>query len=159
MTAPAVETVLDAFVSRVEAIVPTLRTNTRFRRSPENAEASEAPTRSGLRQFDVDVLGGGDDSNEGRGVQNVGSADRTVSLLLSISYPAPGRAERALEKVIASDAELVLRAVGRSANWVSSPSAPVRRAVCRWTVNRSALQSGAEIILEVTVDVQYRDTE
>lgn len=159
MAAPAIEQVVDALVARISAIAPSLRPTTKFRRSQETAEAQQEPSRSSFRQFDVDVQRGADDSNEGRGVQNVGLADRTATFLVSVSYPSVGRAERGLEKVIASDAELLLRAVGRAANWVLAPTAPVHRAICRWTVNRSYLEADGALVLEVTIDVQYRDTE
>lgn len=152
MTAPAIAEAIDAIVERVEAIDPTISPESPFWRRSEKTPAT-TKTRRG---FDVDFQGHPRDlSNEGLGVQTHGLADRIARLDLVVEYPI-ARAERALETTLAVDSELLLRALGRSAVWTSTP---VRRCQARTTVDRSGIEEGGVLLLVVTVDVQYRDSE
>lgn len=159
MAVPAISSAIDAVVAKVEAIVPTIDPGRPFRRTGETAPAT---TGAGRRLFDVDFGALRDQSNEGAGVQNVGVADRAATIALAIVYPL-GRAEKTLETVLAVDAELVLRALGRSANWAGTV---VRRVQARAAVDRSEVEiltdAGAQpgyLYLVVTCEVFYRDSE
>jgi hypothetical protein len=152
MSAPAIEQVIVALVERLEAVQPSLRTNVPFRRSSEILSDSETPATACTRRFNVDVLSGQDDSQEGAGVQNAGVADRRVQVAVRVAYER-GRKEKALEDLIASDAEWAMRALARSADWSGSP---VQRATCRWNVDRSDTQ---KLFLVLNLEVRYRDTE
>ncbi len=161
MADPAIQAAIEAVIAAVEAVIPTIDPSTRFRRKNETAPAS---TRAGKRLFDFATGGLRDDSNEGRAgsVQNVGKADRTASVTLRIEYPL-GRSEKALEMTLAVDAELLLRAIGRSAVWTGTP---VRRVSARATVDRTetvilteAGSTPGQLVLAVAADIQYRDTE
>ena len=156
MAAPAITDAIAAVVARVEAIAPTVEPAARFRRFGEAAPPS---TRT-KRGFDVEFMGHTRDiSNEGQGIQTHGQADRVARLDLVVEYPA-GRQEKALETTLAVDSELLLRALGRSAVWTSTP---VRRCTARTTVDRQGAEGEdglpGVILLVVTVDVQYRDIE
>lgn len=156
MTAPAITAAIDAVVSRVEAIAPTIDPSSPFRRYSE-----KAPFTTKIRRlFDVGFLGHARDlSNEGQGVQTAGLSDRTARFLLEIGYPV-GNAERALETTLAVDSELILRALGRSAVWTGTP---VRRCTITTDVDRSEARgepaAPGVIRLVATVNVTYRDTE
>jgi hypothetical protein len=161
VSAPAITSAIDAVVARIEAITPTIDAEQTFRRLGEVAPAS---TRAGKRLFDFDFGALRDLSNEGQGVQNPGLADRLATVEFVIDYPI-ARAERALETTIAIDAELVLRALGRSANWTGTT---VRRVVASTVVDRN---DSAEVPIEgggtqpgvlhlvVTAAITYRDAE
>lgn len=159
MAAPAISAAIEAVLAKVEAITPTIDQGQKFRRTDETAPFT---TRGGKRLFDFDFGALDDLSNLGRGVQNPGLADRTASVALQIAYPL-ARAEKALETTLAVDAELVLRALGRSANWAGTV---VRRVVARAAVDRSDAQIETEagpmpgsLYLVVSADITYRDSE
>lgn len=150
MTAPAITDAITAVVSRVEAITPTIEPAARFRRVSETVP-STTRTRRG---FDVEFQGHPRDlSNEGQGTQTQGLADRIARIDLVVEYPI-ARSEAALETTLAVDSELLLRALGRSAVWTSTP---VRRCQVRTTVDRTAIEESGVLLLVVSVDVQYRD--
>jgi hypothetical protein len=156
MAAPAVQAALEALLAKVEAIVPTIDPSDRFRRRGERAPAS---TRAGKRLIDLEAQGHPRDlSNEGAGVQAPGLADRIAAVDLVVEYPL-GRAEKQLETTVMVDSELLLRAVGRSANWAGTP---VRRVQARSRVDRpdAAAGEGPGVLkLVVSVEITYRDTE
>lgn len=157
MTAPAISGVIDALIEKVEAITPTIDEGRRFRRSDERAPPT---TRNGKRLFDVEFEGHPRDlSNEAAGRQTVGQAERIARLSVDVGYPV-GRSEKDLETTIAVDSELLLRALGRSANWAGTS---IQRAVARTTVDRSEIEAVEDapglIHLRVAVDVQYVDVE
>jgi hypothetical protein len=157
MAAPAITAVLASLVAKVEAISPVVDPTQKFRRVSERAPA----TTQTKRLFDVEFRGHPrDPSNEGRGVQTVGLSDRVAALDLVITYGI-GNNEKALETTIAVDSELVLRALGRSANWAGTA---IQRAQARSSVDRtlSSPETGEGtglLQLVVSVDVQYRDQE
>lgn len=156
MAAPAITAAIAAVVARVEAIVPTVEAASRFRRFGEVTP----PTTRTRRGFNVEFQGHPRDlSNEGAGVQTQGQADRVARIDLLIEYPV-GRKERELEGTLAIDSELLLRALGRSAVWTTTP---VRRCTPRTSIDRTAEEGDdgtpGVILLVVTVDVQYRDLE
>lgn len=158
MAAPAVQAALEAVVARIEAITPTIDATTAFAR--KTIERVPSSTRARKRLFDVDFEGVRDLSNEGSGVQAPALADRVATFTVRIDYAA-ARAERALELTMAVDAELVLRALGRSAGWAGTP---VRRVVARASVERDQVEPapgmGTGVLkLAVTADVTYRDAE
>jgi hypothetical protein len=158
MPAPAVQAAIEAVLAKVEAIVPTIDPSATFRRRGETAPGT---TKAGKRWFDLQAAGHPRDlSNEGAGVQAPGLADRIASVTLLVDYPV-GRSEKALEMTMMVDSELLLRALGRSANWAGTP---VRRVVARTTIERDILEpttgQGLNLIrLTVTAEIQYRDTE
>lgn len=157
MADPAIQSVIEAVISAVEGISPTIDPGTRFRRKGETAPAS---TRAPKRLINVEFQGHPEDSsNEGRGTQAPGLADRIVRLDLRVEYPV-ARSERALELAMAVDSELVLRALARSSAWVGTP---VRRVVATTTVEREIElvqgQGTSVLTLVVAATVQYRDTE
>jgi hypothetical protein len=158
---PAISSAIDAVVAKLEAITPTIDAAQEFRRRGEKAPPT---TRAGKRSFDFGFVGMRDLSNEGApgGVQNPGKADRTASIAITIDYPL-ARAEKALETTMAVDSELVLRALGRSANWAGTV---VQRVVAKTTVNRASSELLIEdqvqpgfLRLVVTAEIQYRDSE
>lgn len=153
---PKVLEALDAIVAKVEAIVPTIDPAARFRRSSEKTPPT---TKAGKRLFDVDFQGHPRDlSNEGQGVQNPGIADRIATFTISIDYPL-ARNEKALEATTAVDSELVLRALGRSANWNGTPVQIVRATSAMRTDQAEDGMGAGFRVLVVTADVQYRDRE
>src|SRR6266496_3536072 len=120
---PAIQAAIEAVLATVEAIVPTIEPATTFRRKSEKVNAT---TRAPKRLFDLQARGHPRDlSNEGSGVQNPGVADRIAAVDLVVEYSA-ARVERALEMTMMVDSELVLRALGRSANWAGTPVRRVR---------------------------------
>lgn len=151
--APALELVTAALVSRLVAIGPTTEIRTRFERSSEQVASEALAAKSCLRKFNVDPLDGLDESQEGNGngVQNAGLSDQLARFRISIAYPR-ARQEKHIEDVLVSDAGHALRALARSADWNGTP---VRRAVCRWTVDR--MSSSDKLFLVLTLAVQYRD--
>lgn len=156
MATPAITSAIDTVVAKVEAIVPTIDPAARFARYSEKAPF----TTKVRRLFDVDFLGHTRDlSNEGQGVQTAGLSDRTARIDLVVGYPI-GNDERALETRMAVDSELILRALGRSASWGTTP---VRRCTVTTAVDRSEAEGTGEqpgtMRLVATVNVTYRDTE
>lgn len=152
--APAIEQVIQALVDRMQDLVPSLRPTERFRRSSEVVSAVEAPARAAFRAFNLDVLDGQDDSQEGRGgVVSVGCGDHTARVQLACAY-SKGRNERDLETLVPSDADIILRGLARSANWTGTP---VLRSTARWRIDRE--RAADRWLLFVTLTVQYRDTE
>jgi hypothetical protein len=158
MAAPAVKAALEAVIAKIEAIAPIVDAGTPFRRQDERAPSS---TRQRRRLFDLQAGGHPRDlSNEGAGVQNPGLADRIAAVTFLIEY-ALGRNERELEMLLMQDSELVLRAIGRSANWAGTP---VRRVVAKTSIDRSSAEpmpgEGAGFLtLVVEAEITYRDTE
>jgi hypothetical protein len=152
MAAPAIEQVIAALVSRLEAVVPSLHAAKRFRRSDESLSIDELPGKAGMRWFNLDVASGQDDSQEADGVQNVGLADRRARFQIRVLYPL-GRQESSLELVLASDAEWGMRALARSASWAGTP---IQRATCRWSIDRTKPE---RVLLVLALEVQYRDAE
>jgi hypothetical protein len=154
--APAVQSAIEAVLAKVEAIGPTIDSGQQFRRVDEKAPLT---TRGGKRLFEFDFGAMRDLSNEGAGVQNAGLADRVASVVIAIGYPL-ARAEKTLETTLAVDSELVLRALGRSANWAGTV---VRRVVARTAIDRTDAEatevSPGIVYLLVSADIFYRDTE
>jgi hypothetical protein len=158
MAAPAVQAALETVLASIEAITPTIDADQLFTR--KRVERTAATTRAPKRRFDVDFGSMRDLSNEGEGVQSPGLADRSATFTIRIDYAA-ARSERALETTMAVDAELVLRALGRSANWAGTP---VRRVVAQTAVERSEVvpvpgAGTATLALVVTAEITYRDAE
>lgn len=159
MAAPAISAAIAAVLAKVEAITPTIDPAQAFRRSSETAPPS---TRAGKRRFDFDMGALRDLSNEGAGTQAPGIADRLATVAITIAYPL-ARAEKALETTLAVDAELVLRALGRSASWAGTV---VRRAQARAAIDRTDAEvlgdagpKPGHLYLIVTCDILYRDSE
>lgn len=158
MAEPAVQAAVEAVIAKVEAIVPTIDPASSFRRRSEKAPPS---TRAGKRWFDLQASGIPRDlSNEGSGPQRPGVADRVARLELLIDYPV-ARAERTLEMTMLVDSELLLRAVGRSANWAGTP---VHRVVASTSVQRDQVepitgQGSGVLRLALTCEITYRDVE
>lgn len=156
MAAPAITAAVNAVVAKVEAITPTIDTAQLFRRGSEKAPTT---TRAGKRLFDVEAAGLRDESNDGRGVQVPGVADRIATVVFVVTYPV-ARSERALETTLLEDMELLLRAVTRSASWAGTP---VRRVAARAAVNRTFAepveQQPGELQILLTAEIHYRDTE
>lgn len=152
--APAIEQVIQALVDRMEALVPSVRSTETFRRSTEVVTVEATPGRAAFRAFNLDVLDGQDDSQEGRGgVVSVGVGDHTARVQISCAY-AKGRNERALETLVPSDGDIMLRGLARSAVWTGTP---VRRSEATWRVDRD--RAADRWLLIVTLTVQYRDVE
>jgi hypothetical protein len=150
--APAIEQVVTALVTRLQAIAPSQKPGVKFRRATEVLATGETPGTALFRQFDVDYQGGQDDSQEGHGVQSPGVADRRARFQISVYYPR-ARAEKKFEDVMASDSEWAMRALARSASWAGTP---IQRTTCRATVDRSRKD---KLLLVLALEVQYRDTE
>lgn len=152
--APAIEKVISALVTRLEAIVPTKQPRFRFHRSDESLRSAQFAVKSCTRLFNVDATGGQDDSQEGRAgaVQNQALADRVARFSIVIAYPRAEQ-EKELEDVMASDGEWAMRKLARSADWTGTP---VRRATCRWSIDRTR---DDKLFLVLVLEVQYRDTE
>lgn len=159
MAAPAISSAIAAVIAKLEAIIPTIDPGQPFRRLGEVAPVT---TRGGKRLFDIDFGALRDLSNEGAGVQNQGVADRVGTVSVTIAYPL-ARSEKALETTLAVDAELVLRALGRSATWAGTV---VRRVQARAAVDRSEAEvltdtgpQPGSLYLVVACEITYRDTE
>lgn len=152
--APAIEQVIQAVVDRAQALEPSLQPEKRFRRSTEVLADAATPLRAGFRAFNLDVLDGRDDSQEGRGGQlDVASSDHTARMSLTCSYPAGAKA-RDLETLVPSDGDIMLRGLARSAVWRGTP---VLRSTATWRIDRE--RAADRWLLVVTMTVQYRDTE
>jgi hypothetical protein len=154
MADPAVHAVFDGLLTRIESLTPSVEPGVTFKRASERAPLSAVAPK---RRFDVQVLDGRDESQEGEGVQTVGVSDRLIRLRIDVHYPAQ-RAEAALERTLASDAEILLRGLVRDASWAS---ASLRRAVGRWAVQRPGRSAKGQpvIVLALTLEAHYRDTE
>lgn len=152
--APAIEQVINALVARLENLVPSLRPTDRFRRSTEVISVETTPIRAALRAFNLDVLDGQDDSQEGRGGQlDVASSDHTARVRITCAY-GKGKNERDLEVLVPSDGDIILRGLARAANWMGTP---VLRSTGRWAIDRQA--AADRWLLVATFTVQYRDQE
>jgi hypothetical protein len=156
---PAIQAALEAVLAAVAATDPTIDTVQRFTRKNDTAPAA---TRAGKRLFDFRFNALSDESNAGRGVQTVGKADRIATIAIRIDYPV-GRAQKALETVLALDAEQLLRMLHRSSTWVNTP---VRRVVAGASMDRSRESVITEdgetpgvLVLVITAAIQYRDSE
>jgi hypothetical protein len=157
MAAPAITAVIDAIIAKLEAAVPVSTPAVRFRRG---AEGISATTRQ-RREFDLDFLGTADLSNDLRGVLNPGVSDVSASFLVSVAYPI-GLREKALETVLAQDAESLRRAVSRSADWSGTPIQ--RMTAFRSYVDRSGREAVVEempgvFVLKIEATFRFRDTE
>lgn len=152
MAAPAIKAAIDAVLAKVEAITPTIEPGRPFRRKSETAPPT---TRAAKRLFDFDFRGL---DNVPGATQNPDLTDRQASIALRIDYPV-GNSEKALETTLAVDSELVLRALGKSANWSGTP---IRRVAARAEVERVPPPDGqgaATFSIVVNADVFYRDSE
>ena len=157
MADPAITSVIDAIVERVEAIDPTIDPAAQFKRSSETSP----PTTKNRRTFDLDFLGQPADlSAIGQGVQTVGLADVLASFRISVAYPI-GRSEKALETTLASDSEHIRRALSRSATWAGTPVRTLRafRSTVDWSEQEPIEQQPGLVRLVVEVTFLYRETE
>jgi hypothetical protein len=158
MAAPAITSVLDAIVARLEAITPTEDPGRAFRRSGETAPA----TTKAARFFDIDFAGQpSDESAAGRGVQTPGFADVLAAFRITVEYPL-GRQAKRLDTVLASDSEHIRRALSRSANWTGTSVRTMRS--FRSTVDQAVTQTDEGLepgnkLLVVEVTFLYRETE
>jgi hypothetical protein len=156
MAAPAITSVLDAIVAKLEAIVPTEEPGRAFRRSGETAPAST----KAARFFDVDFVGQpSDESALGRGVQTPGFADVLSAWRITVEYPL-GRRAKALDTILASDSEHIRRALSRSANWAGTDVRALRsfRSTVDWPPDLGETEPGT-VLLVVEVTLLYRENE
>lgn len=150
MIRPAVEQVMASVATRVAAIAPSLRPLVRFSQADVGQDVRSLPPSEAERKFRVSFRSLDDLSQIGGGVVTPGLADRRLRVDIEIAYPRQAESQSP-EVQLASDAELLARAFGRSA----VPVAPARR-----TVASSTRQDAADlIILACTIEVQYRDQE
>jgi hypothetical protein len=146
--------IVDYLVAHMEGLVPSITSATPFRYSTD-LRIEELPEKTCFRRFALDGIDGYDISQEqdGGGVQNVGMADRLARFALTVAYPV-GKRAKDLERLIASDAELALRGLARSANWNGTP---ILRTIARWSIERN--RAPGRWFLVVNLTVQYRDQE
>lgn len=150
MASPAVQAAIEAVLAKLEAIVPTIDPGSTFRRQSENSPSS---TKAGKRLFDVDFEGIGREQPFGRDT-------RVATVQIKIDYPV-GRAERALEAVLAQDSEDIVRSLMALGAWSKSPVIKVQAST---SVDRAASepQSGqgrGVFRLIVAIEITYHDPQ
>lgn len=155
MATPGIEAIIDKLSTVVEALTPTLEATGpggKFRRSTERVTIERMPLLTSKRLFNIDFVGMRDLSAEGRGVQTPSIADKQSTLRLRIYYPR-GKDERSLEKVIASDTEILQRSLSDATKWTGTN---YRRAVGIASVTREVAE-GKALYVETNIEIQYRD--
>jgi hypothetical protein len=154
--APAVEAIYDQLFVAIAALTPSIEPTKGFMAISDDVDLDQFPLSAAERKFDIEVQGGLDESANANGVQGVFLADRTIRVEVQVAYAALRPRRRAVDKRIASDAEIIMRAANKSSTFgATSIHGMFPRA---WKVNRAA-QDGQLWILQLPFDVRYRDQE
>lgn len=156
MATPAIEAILTKLVTVIEGLTPSIEAAKTFKRSTERAQIETFPTTAPKRRFDVDFEGLRDLSATATGFsQTPQTAHREATFRVGIFYPTT-QAEKNVEKQIASDCEVIMRAISDATKWTGTN---YRRAVVTNASTDRSSREGEAIILNLQVEILYLDVE